>query len=256
MSKSAVTAVVPIHNSEGKTANLRDSIRQAKNIKFVLVFDSCNDGTLREFSEIIENCEKLNVQAIYGEFGSPGIARNAGLHFVDSEWVVFWDADDNPNPDALVECVNTLDKKKFDMIVTQYSKTDFLSEKKLGRVSETRHKYQLVTNPGIWRIVFNARLAKEVSFPEFRMGEDQCFLAEILSKKPNLFFSPRITYSYSVGSPGQLTKNQLAKLELKRTITFTLRQALRTKHNRLALGLMAARQIVSLAKVRLLDQRV
>jgi glycosyltransferase involved in cell wall biosynthesis len=243
--------VVPIHNSEGRTAKLRESIQKAKNIEFVLVFDSCDDGTVGEFVAILENCVKLNVQAIYGEFGSPGFARNAGLKLVNTKWVVFWDADDFPDPFALVKCTSTLYKDNFDMIVTQYSKVAYLSQEKLGKASHTRHKYQLVVNPGIWRVVFNAHFVKQVWFPRFRMGEDQCFLAEILSKNPNIFFSPQITYAYTVGSPGQLTRDPQAKLELKGAIRFTFEQALKTKHNRLALGLMAGRQTASFLKMHI-----
>lgn len=242
--------VVPIHNSEGRTAKLRESIQNARNINFVLVFDSCDDGTVGEFDAILENCETLKVQAIYGEFGSPGFARNAGLKLVDSEWVVFWDADDFPDSGALLDCIYGLNEKNFDMIVTQYSKTDFLSQEKISRESDTRHKYQLVVDPGIWRILFNTCFVNEVRFPSFRMGEDQCFLAEILSKNPNLFFSSQITYVYTLGSPGQLTRDPRARLELKSAIRFTIRQALKTRHNRLALGLMLVRQMISFSKMR------
>lgn len=252
MPKPFITAVIPIHNSEGKTAKLRESIKQASDIHFVLVFDSCDDGTLREFGAILENIEKLNVNAIYGEFGSPGVARNAGLQMVNSEWVVFWDSDDCPEPKVLVECIKSLDNNRIDMVVTQYSKFGYLSQELLGRTSDTRHKYQLAVNPGIWRIAFSTRFIKDVRFPRFRMGEDQCFLAEMLSKGPNLIFNSLATYTYTVGSPGQLTQDPQAKLELNHALKFTIRKFLKTKHNRLVLGLMASRQIISFLKMRLL----
>lgn len=248
MNNLSISAVVPIHNAEGKTAALRNVLREIKGIHIVLVFDSCRDNTLREFEEILKNRETSDVEVIIGDFGSPGAARNAGLAKVQSEWVVFWDADDLPDPSALIKVIDKVDSNFFQMIVTQFSSADFKTSALFRTVSSTHGKLHLALNPGLWRIAFKADRAKKLVFQEFKMGEDQLFLAEFMATRPRILFSPIQTYLYSLNTPGQLTGSLKAKLELRQSLKALIKLMIIRRTNLAFLGLMFFRQLLSLFK--------
>ena len=240
--------MIPIHDAEGKTAALRNVLRRTNGIHVVLVFDSCRDNTFKEFEEILKNREILDVEVIIGDFGSPGAARNAGLAKVQSDWVVFWDADDLPDPSALTKVIEKVDSNLFQMIVTQFNSVDFSTNVLCSTASRTRGRLSLAINPGLWRITFNTDRAKKLAFQEFKMGEDQFFLAEFMATKPRILFSPIQTYLYSLNTPGQLTGSIKTKLELRQSIKALMRLIIKNRTNLSFLGVMVFRQSSSLVK--------
>ena len=240
--------MIPIHNAQGKTSRLREAIKGYGEIDYVLVFDSCNDQTLVEFDEFLNNPDKKNVKFLIGTYGSPGSARNAGLEIVESEWVVFWDADDVPYPNILHEEVQSVDQNRTDLIVTQFLTFRFNKLSHTSSASTTKTKLGLAINPGLWRIVFKSRQAKKMPFRTFRMGEDQLFLAEYLSLNSRIHFSSKETYLYALGVPGQLTGDKNAISDLRSTLKSVLKLISVSKSNRFFLVVMAARQFATLAK--------
>lgn len=248
MNSRLLTAVIPIHNAQGKTSRLREAIQKYGEMDYVLVFDSCNDQTLDEFEEFLNNPDRKNVKFLTGNYGSPGSARNAGLESVESEWVVFWDADDVPHPNVLHEEVQNVDQNRIDLIVTQFSTFKFNELSRTSSASTTKTKLGLVVNPGLWRIVFKTRQAKKRPFRTFRMGEDQLFLAEYLTFNPRIHFSSKETYLYAQEVPGQLTGDKNAISDLSLTLKSVLKLISASKSNRFFLVVMASRQFATVAK--------
>lgn len=64
-------------------------------------------------------------------------------------------------------------------------------------------------NPAIWRMVFLTDLARQSSFPNLRMGEDQVFLSKLKMNGRRIYFSNKVSYLYRIENPGQLTSNKL-----------------------------------------------
>jgi glycosyltransferase involved in cell wall biosynthesis len=222
-------------------------------MNYVLIFDSCEDRTLFEFKDILENSEAYHVKILFGEYGSPGLARNAGLEKVASNWVVFWDADDFPHPEALCETIENVDQSKVDLVVTQYDTIKFGSSKSSSLVSQTNTKLKLAINPGIWRIIFNVNHVKGFLFKQFRMGEDQLFIAQFMTSKPRILFSNVKTYSYSLEVPGQLTGNRDAIKDLRLTFLSIIILIVKSNVNKIFLSLMALRQLLTIFKKTLQD---
>ena len=248
MNPKLVTAVIPIRNAEGKTSGLREAIKKQSGMSYVLVFDSCIDQTVNEFREILESRDAYHVRVLIGNYGSPGFARNAGLEEVKSDWVVFWDADDVPDPEVLLKTVKSLNQVKIEMIVTQYNRSLYNSNQSPVSNSRTYSKFVLALDPGIWRIIFKVNNAKRFRFEEFRMGEDQCFIAQFMTSKPRIVFSRATTYSYFQGVPGQLTSNKTAKTDLKLTFFVLVKLIIKNRDNRFFLATMALRQSLGIFK--------
>jgi hypothetical protein len=88
-----------------------------------------------------------------------------------------------------------------------------LSENPVSSESQTLD--QIAKNPGIWRIIFPSEIAKDVDFPNYKMAEDQIFLAMVGLKNPTINYIDQVVYRYFKNVPNQLTTSKIAISDLK-----------------------------------------
>ena len=147
---------------------------------------------------------------IQSDSGNPGGARNAGLTFATSDWVTFWDCDDEPLISEVLEVISSSNNLNKQVLVGSYQIKSLKDESLTTRVlNESNWKIDLGLNPGIWRFVFRRNLVGKILFPEARMGEDQVFLQRVFAKEPEVFLSQVVTYVYGTDVLNQLTSKRL-----------------------------------------------
>jgi glycosyltransferase involved in cell wall biosynthesis len=210
-----LTAIVPVSGMAGRLHNLENwlSTIDHLDLQVVIVHDFRDSETERQLLSIVESLNSLKIVFLSGTYGSPGAARNAGLDRADSKFVCFWDSDDLPLPQSIVSNLETY-SEDCDVLVGQYVRCSNHSEG-LKTIKSNDSSFQDVAmNPGLWRMVFRRDLISSVRFQKMRMGEDQLFLAEVMSRKPRVSFTISVFYNYFVGHPGQLTQRQDAIVEL------------------------------------------
>jgi glycosyltransferase involved in cell wall biosynthesis len=141
--------------------------------------------------------------AIYykGSFGSPGGARNAALANLKGRYVTFWDVDDFPNVENVLELVKLMEAQEVDLGIGNWAYTD--------RPLDPRGVLprEVGNNPGIWRFIFRREFIAENQFSNMKWGEDQLFLTQLFARKPRIVFSDLIVYKYSKHSENSLTSN-------------------------------------------------
>jgi len=134
-----------------------------------------------------------------GHFGSPGLARNFALSQCDSEYICFWDVDDQPNVEQSMKLLCGLKTSNRDLGI--------------GNWSYHHRPYDLQgvsplavgMSPGIWRFIFKRDLISNTRFSDFKWGEDQLFLLEIFSKNPSVYTYQDSVYNYVRHVEGALT---------------------------------------------------
>jgi hypothetical protein len=183
---------------------VRDDFTSFEKIRF--------DDELRE-----EICSK-SVQVVDVAFQSPGLSRNSGMQLAKTQWITFWDCDDSPEPESIVEEINSV-SESVDFVVGQYSIN--------GSITFTRDIYDVALNPGNWRIVYRHSSIVDLEFTKELWGEDQLFVIEsnLLDSVP--LISTKRFYDYKVGSPTQITANRKNVTSLMETLKSVLAVLLR-----------------------------
>jgi glycosyltransferase involved in cell wall biosynthesis len=186
-------------------------------ISFILVHDFQEVDTQTELRRFLENNNPRNVEFIEGHFHSPGVARNQGIPRVTTQWVTFWDSDDEPQLERVIKFFDSRNPNtpSPDLIIGNYA-----TKTEKGHLSTHKMESNLrevALNPGLWRIIFKTEVLKNNRFEDFLMAEDQVFLAGICLPSRVIEFTPEVFYIYISHHNGQLTKSSEALKDLHRS---------------------------------------
>lgn len=100
-----ISVVVPVYNRAGLIGKTLDSIKQQsfRPIHLILVDNNSTDGTLKVLSDYKEENSSDEFRITVVREDNPGVsaARNKGIRYVDSKWMMFFDSDDLMSPDLL-----------------------------------------------------------------------------------------------------------------------------------------------------------
>lgn len=185
-------------------------------LEVVIVHDKQDPETSRELRTLIFNCKNPKIQLIEGFFGNPGSARNAGLELVSGNWIVFWDSDDLPQIDKILN-ETYVARNEVEVVIGQYEVINL----KTGIVSsDGEHKsiQDVAMNPALWRMIFKSESIQGVRFPSLRMAEDQVFLSRIRIAEKRIQFTSSVFYKYHTGVSSQLTNSKDALSDLPKAI--------------------------------------
>ena len=108
-----LTIISPVTLMAGRLNRLSTWLRdiESSDVEVILIHDYRDQATADELIEIIARYKSGRLKLIEGNYGSAGMARNAGLNIATGRWIAFWDSDDLP--EALV-VVNTIEEGDFD----------------------------------------------------------------------------------------------------------------------------------------------
>lgn len=197
-----ITAIVPIASYFSDFDSMKKWIGLATTlgIKIILVRDFFSQSEKLRFDDVLRiEVRDDHVQVIDVAFHSPGLSRNSGMKLALTPWVTFWDCDDAPEPENIVEEVKTM-PQSVDFLVGQFSIN--------GTLTSTRSVYDIAFNPGNWRIIYRRSKIADLSYAKASWGEDQLFVIESRLFNSNLIISPKKFYDYQVGHPSQITANK------------------------------------------------
>lgn len=204
--KFLLTAIIPIQPRPSDLRNVFNWIESdiSHAIHYVLVLDRPTEEITKLMADFLgANHEGNRVDVNIGNFFGPGNARNAGLTYIDTPFVAFWDSDDWPHIPTILKFVANLDANASKLYVAAFNVEYAAKEAKLVTTSNL---LEMAMNPGIWRCIFPSNLVRNCAFPDTQLGEDQVFLAQVISLCEEIEFSKEVFYSYNFGQPNQLTK--------------------------------------------------
>lgn len=196
-----LAAVVPFHDFENNFPYLRDLIQSVSSaVEIIIVCDSIQPQDFKTVQTTFAGYS--NIILLNENFRSAGKSRNVGLQKSSSPWVVFWDCDDKVNSYRYLDLVRSSNSGNSDLLVGQIQTFDSHHGDPLT-VSRTRNVSDLATYPAFTRVIYRRTFIADDSFPEIPQGEDQCFLAKLLAKNPNIEFFPDVLYFYRVNNANQ-----------------------------------------------------
>lgn len=112
-----VSVIVPVYNGEQHLRECLDSIvgQTLEDIEIILVDDGSTDGTVEILEEYAKEDNRITIlhqQNLYA-----GVARNAGMKIANGKYLIFWDADDYFQPEALEHMYGIMEEKDAQICV-------------------------------------------------------------------------------------------------------------------------------------------
>ena len=172
-----------------------------------------------EKDSLTEWCKKVvsnEPLIVHGTFGNPGETRNLGLKAASGEWVAFVDSDDYFD---ITSALISLEKfgHGYDVVVCNYLVINQDKDVVFEGTNPT-NLANLFPELGFWRVLYRREFIRDIRFPPFRMGEDQLFFSRVLSRGPEISFSPYSIYRYVDGSCDQISRADSARNELLKSL--------------------------------------
>ena len=218
---SHLSIVVPVGEMAGRLTNLYNWIEEIKPHKprIILVTSTLFRDTATEVASIIQSRGLMDLcQIVTGEFSNPGDSRNRGFECVETDWVTFWDSDDLPKIENVINIMTSNFIESQDFIIASYEIQDAVNEKvelKINGNNELENMVRVALNPGLWRWFLRSDQIIGNRFPSTSMGEDQVFLVETEFWKKRVKFIESVSYRYLKNQSNQLTNNPTAIEDLR-----------------------------------------
>jgi len=205
--KYKFSVIIPIYNVENYLKEAIESILNQtigfkENIQLILINDGSTDN-----SEVIcmEYKQKYpeNITYLKKENGGVSSARNAGMQYIEGEYVNFLDGDDKWNSDVfelvwdffknndvkLIAC-----RKKYFEAVNDYHVLDYVFEE--DRIINIEEDYQYVHLHSA-STFFESNTAKKYKFDvNLKYGEDAKYVSEILLDEKKFGVLRKAEYNY------------------------------------------------------------
>lgn len=124
MSNYKVSVIIPVYNTK---EFLRDSFESIKNqtfdfkdLEIIFINDKSTDGSEDILKEFDENYDNVFLYDSPKETRGPGSARNLGLDKSTSDYIIFFDSDDEMVPEYIETIYEEITQNDVDMVKTSF----------------------------------------------------------------------------------------------------------------------------------------
>ena len=202
-----VTVIIPAWNAERWLENtLRSVLNQShRRLRVLVIDDGSSDGTAALLARLRQEDPRLDYRTVPN--GGPAAARNRALELLDpgTDYVMFLDADDLLEPDALAYALENAQGaelvifgfaiQQMDGSLRPYCERELLLDRQgLGAQLGRLYKANLLNQ--VWAKLFAASLVRDLRFPDYRWGEDRLFLFRALERANTLKVLPEWKHRY------------------------------------------------------------
>jgi glycosyltransferase involved in cell wall biosynthesis len=210
-----LSVVVPIGKMDGNIDKLSNWIEKIDPnlVEIILIHDKQDETTAQALETMRAKLPTHNTIMVEGRWGNPGAARNEGLAIATQEWIAFWDADDMPDFENVLNSLKNQDAKT-EIVIGQFVVVDMFHGGASSSQSKTACLNDLILNPGMWRMIFRREVVSSLKFLPISMAEDQLFLISNELATRNIVYTSSLFYTYYQGQINQLTQNPSKILDL------------------------------------------
>lgn len=214
MKKPIISVIVPIYNVELYLEECIDSIlnQSYKNLEVILV----DDGSLDSCGQICENykIKDSRIKVIHKKNGGLSDARNAGMKYVEGEYVTFVDSDDYIADNFISVLYETLRSYDADISISKMKRTSRRNEKSNGSYMNMevfgqeeamiRMLYGTPYGTSACAKLYKKKLFENIEFPVGKFSEDLFTIYKTILKSTKIVFANFDGYFYYYRSEGSI----------------------------------------------------
>ena len=219
-----VSVIIAIYNIEGYLKKCLDSLRVQTFSDFEVL--CVNDGSKDSSGDIIEEYVALDLRFkhIRKENGGLSDARNYGMKFVESEYLMFIDGDDFVEADFIKDAYEKMVKDDLDLCVFDYNQYYLASQKKEvihvpfdeNKVYNLKENKELLCYVGnsAWNKIYRKTLFtdNDIIYPKGYNHQDLGTTAKLLYRAERIGFIKTALYNYLVDRPNNITQERNQKI--------------------------------------------
>ena len=207
-----ISVIIPAYNAESTIEKTLSSItgQSYRNFEIIVVNDGSTDGTVSVVNKAVSLDSRIRLISISNS--GPANARNVGLASVSdkSDYIMFCDADDEFLP-GIMELSLIQAEKGADIVIFGFriinsdgTQNDYFEpfgnydRSNFGSVYSKLYKANLLNQ--VWGKLLSSKLIKDnnITFPDYRWGEDRLFLSDCLEKAAGISVIPECGYLYII----------------------------------------------------------
>lgn len=205
-----ISLIIPVYNKKPFLKRCLDSVANQtdKSAQVIIVDDGSTDGSA-------DICDKYNFEVYHTKNGGVSKARNYGMKKAQGEYIVFLDADDALELNAVETMLAWSDSAHN---VVQFNHARYTAGPNAQPVKRTvaGGRYSLDRTPKYWVYIWNKMYKKsfleenEILFNEkMRFGEDEMFNVECLVKNDGLYQIPDYLYRHYFDDDNSICRGEL-----------------------------------------------
>ncbi len=188
----------------------------------ILFVDDCSTDGTRNLIEDFQKKAPERIKAIFADrnSGSPAISRNRALNsgLITGDYVVFLDGDDRIEPTFLEKLKGAIEREGADIAVCAYDRIEASTNSSLGkemlnmpRTVNFPTEYDKVPfiNTSLWNKLIRVSCIEDIRLPNFKVGEDLCFLLAIYKNVHSVAFVNEILIHYYVYNHSVIAKTDI-----------------------------------------------
>lgn len=193
--------IIPVYNNEGQIERCLNSVISQKSkykIKIAIVDDGSNDSSLK----IIKGYEGNDIDVFTQISNGASSARNLALKTIDRKYIMFLDADDTLQGNAVDILLNKALKYNADVVEGSFKRIKRTREYS-GVVHTDDSNAQISELYGYpWGKVFRSELFENLKFPVGYWFEDAVISFLIFSQVKKAVTISSVVYNYDYNSMG------------------------------------------------------
>lgn len=201
-----LSVIIPAYNAEKEIGKCINSILNTNHTDFEVIV--VNDGSTDNTKQILDRYLDSRLIVIHKENEGVSVARNIGIKNATGDYVLFVDADDELEPQALDYLTNYLLDKQLDLLQFSVS-TDTYSQNSCKKNLEyylnksytsSKEAFLYLINHGfycVWNKLYRREFIENITFPKgIKTGEDFIFNCNVFLKQPVVSTLDKILYHH------------------------------------------------------------
>ena len=224
-----VSIILPAYNAEKTIVTTLESIlkQTSKEYKLIII----NDGSTDKTDEICREYEQKYKKVIeYYSISNNGVsnARNIGMKYANTKYIMFIDSDDIYNKDMVGSMIEQIEQDEVDLVACGYirrilsngrersTKINYLSTNKINEYIEKLQIKNLFNQ--IWNKIYKLDIIRNYNIKfnsNISIGEDFRFNLNYIRKSKKMIFLDKLLYEYNSSTSGLNFKYQKDMLSVK-----------------------------------------
>ncbi|MGN0141791.1 MAG: glycosyltransferase family 2 protein [Roseburia sp.] len=199
MEQPLLSVIVAVYKTEEFFERCLNSLfaSEYKNLEILLIDDGSPDNCPKLCDEYAGRDQRIKV--IHKENGGGHSAKNLGIEIANGEYIAICDNDDMVPPDAYRLMMEKAVETKADVVRGTVRRTysDTGEERLFYRNAEDSFMTKLI---GFQGAIYRTAMLQEnkIKLGPFRLGDDMCFMSQVVRYAKNVQYIDAITYEYMI----------------------------------------------------------